>query len=464
MTPMEKTLSKNPTLILLLIFIFSAAIRFIGLGEKQLWVDEIIQVIHSTPDSIPEILKGVAEDRGSAPLDYIVQHYVMKAAGQRNEVSARLHSAIFGSIAILFIYLVGMNLFHNPRIALLSSSLYGIYPFHHYYSQEGRPYVLFTFLTLVLFALHQKIRERLSWKPAALMSMLAIVSFYAHPYAAMLFAALFCIEALHSLRIDRKPAFRKQLWITIAAGATGALAFIPWVVFSFHSAHGDSTDWLGWRLAPDAIKAFGAGSYPLSLVLLPLAVFGAVRLKKDGADSLIDLLCWMIVPIPIIIGFLYWRSYFFNTRQLLFITPAIIFCVAYGLNYLLSIHRKLALSLLAAYFCISFAVIALHFKDKRMDFKGVSSYLRQNVRISDRIVAPNVDGLLSFYFPEIGKYGQNNNPIHSENGRIFLIDTEYADVKARRTLEELQKNAPSLEQQQFRGIKVSVLSLRSEFR
>jgi uncharacterized membrane protein len=465
MTPMEKSLSKNPAVILLLILIFSAAIRFIGLGEKQLWGDEIIQVIHSTPDSILEILEGVAEDRGSAPLDYIVQHYVMKAAGQRNEVAARFHSAIFGSISILFIYLVGMNLFHNSRIALLSSALYGIYPFHHYYSQEGRPYVLFTFLALVLFALHQKIRERLSWKLAALMSLLAIVSFYAHPYTAMLFAAFVCIEALHSLKINCKPTFRKQLRVTISAGALGALAFIPWIVFSFHSAHGDSNDWFGARLVPDMIKALGAGSYPLSLVLLSLAVFGAVRLKKDGADSLIDLLCWMIVPIPIIIGLLYWRSYFFNTRQLLFITPAIIFCAAYGLNHLLSIHKKLALSLLAAYICISLTVIALHFQDKRIDLKGVSSYLRQNLRTSDRIVAPNIDGLLSFYFPEIGKYSQNNNnPFNSGSGRLFLIDTEYADAEARRTLEKLQKNASSFEQQQFRGIKVSVLSMRPEFR
>jgi hypothetical protein len=50
--PMGKSLSINPRPVLLLIFLFSLAIRLIGLGEKQLWVDEIIQAVHSTSDSI----------------------------------------------------------------------------------------------------------------------------------------------------------------------------------------------------------------------------------------------------------------------------------------------------------------------------------------------------------------------------------------------------------------------------
>ena len=94
-----------------------------------------------------------------------------------------------------------------------------------------------------------------------------------------------------------------------------------------------------------------------------------------------------------------------------------------------------------------------------MDLKGASAYLRQNIRTSDRIVAPNIELLLSFYIPEIGKYGQTRyNPSASGNGRLFLIDTEYADAEARRELEELQKNAFPLTQLDFRGIKLLVLS------
>jgi uncharacterized membrane protein len=455
MTPMEKPL-KNPKLTLLLILLFSATIRFVGLGEKQLWLDELLQVVHSTPDSIHVILQGVAADRGSAPLDYIVQHYAMKAMGQRNDFSARLHSAVFGSASILLVYLIGLNLFRSRRTALLASALYGIYPLHHQYSQEGRPYAFFVFLVLVLFYLHQKFKSHTSWRLAALIGLLTIASFYTHPYTAMLIAVFISIDLLYSLTAHQNPALSKRLWVTIGAGALGTFAFIPWIVFSFHNAHGENNAWFGWRLLPDMIKALGAGSYPLSLLILSIAVFGVIRLKKADGYACIDLSCWMLVPIPIIFALLYWRAYFFNTRQLLFITPAIILCAAYGLNYLYSFHKKRFLLLLTGYACICFAVIALHFRDNRVDFRSVGVYLRQNAKSNDAIVAPYVDRLLSLYFPEISSYRQADR-----NGRIFVIDTLYADARDKKMIADLQNIYLRSERLEFRGINVSILTQAS---
>jgi uncharacterized membrane protein len=455
--PMETTYPKKPGLAVLLVILFSCAIRFFGLGHKQLETDEILQVIHSMPDSAKGILEGVAQDRGSAPLDYFVQHYAMKAAGQVNEIAARLHAAFFGSISIVLIYFIGIKLFRSRQTALLSSALYGVYPLHHYYSQEGRPYVLFVFLALLLFLLHQKLREQFSWKIAITMILLAIASFYAHPYTVILLAVLVTIELLHSWRSHRQLTFQKSLVATIGAGALGALAFLPWTVFSFHNARGDGNAWLAWRLAPDTIKAFGNGSYIFAMLLLPLAVFGAIRLKKDRSDALIDLCCWMLVPFPVVFTILYWRSYFFNARQLLFMTPAIIFCAAYGLNYLLSAYRKSGILLAILYFCTCITIIGLHFEDKRIDFKGAAAYLKQNVGQDDRIFAPKIGGLLSFYFPETLQHDRNYIEQAAPGGsRIFAIETRYADGNDRQVLDALQKRS-SL-RLEFRGIKISVFN------
>jgi uncharacterized membrane protein len=462
---MEKSLSVNPKVALLLIFLFSLAIRLIGLGEKQLWVDEIIQAVHSTPDSMQELLKGVSDDRGSAPLDYVVQHYVMKAIGQRNEISTRLHSAVFGSVSVLLIYLVGLNLFHDKKLALLSSALFGVYPFHQYYSQEGRPYAFFTLLALILFLLHQKLRERFSWKPAALMCLTAIVSIYTHPYTVMLLTALLCIELLHWMKKHSRALFQKRLWTIVGVSALSALTFVPWFAFSFHNAHGEDNAWFGWRLAPDVIKAFGGGSYPLAFVILALVVFGAIRMNKENPYPLIDLLCWIIVPIPAIIAVLYWRSYFFNARQLIFITPAIIFLVAYGMNSLLSLYRKQAVALLGVYFCFCMVVITLHFRDDRMDFKGAGAFLQQHVQPSDRVLAPNIGLILSFYFPEIGRYeqkGQDFPPLN--NGRLFLVDSLAANATDRSMLEDVQRKTSYIERREFKGIHLSILSAGSNRR
>src|SRR6266481_1261580 len=64
------------------VLIFGALIRFCGLGHKQLWLDELIQAVRSSPSSLMGVLKSVADDRAQAPLDYIIQHYLANLLGQ----------------------------------------------------------------------------------------------------------------------------------------------------------------------------------------------------------------------------------------------------------------------------------------------------------------------------------------------------------------------------------------------
>lgn len=153
--------SSRHLLFFVVIIVSSAALRFIGLGHKQLWVDEIIQAIYSRPNSISAIMNGAAQDSGGAPLDYIVQHSAMDAIGTQDEFSARFHAALFGSISVILIYVLSIQLFKNKRIALISAMLLGLYPMHHHYSQEGRPYALFLMLVLILFILYLRIRQRI---------------------------------------------------------------------------------------------------------------------------------------------------------------------------------------------------------------------------------------------------------------------------------------------------------------
>src|SRR5712675_2373699 len=125
----------------------AAAIRFYDLGGKQLWLDEIIQAIHSSPQlSFSAVLRGVTDDRGAAPLDYLIQHYVSSALG-KSEFVLRLHAAIFGVATVAAIYYLSRMLLGSPA-ALMSAGLYAVYPLHHHYSQEGRPYALFALLTV----------------------------------------------------------------------------------------------------------------------------------------------------------------------------------------------------------------------------------------------------------------------------------------------------------------------------
>src|SRR3954466_8447461 len=86
------------------VLLAAAFIRFVDLGGKQLWLDEIIQAIHTSPKlSLAQVLHAVTLDRGATPLDYVIQHCVSLWLGQ-SEFALRLHAAIFGTATIAVLY------------------------------------------------------------------------------------------------------------------------------------------------------------------------------------------------------------------------------------------------------------------------------------------------------------------------------------------------------------------------
>ena len=174
---MEMPLLKRTGVRLLCILALAALLRFLGLGVKQLWLDEILQLLHSSPDTVRGILEGVARDRGGAPLDYLIQHLFITNLPGPIEWTARVHAAVFGVLAVYLIFVLCQTLFHNPRWSLLSALLLCFYPFHHHYSQEGRPYSLFR--RLILISLNKPVPDRKKIKrPLDLFAITALLAFY----------------------------------------------------------------------------------------------------------------------------------------------------------------------------------------------------------------------------------------------------------------------------------------------
>lgn len=445
--------SKSNSIVIFLIIFLSVVIRFLGLGEKQLWIDEIIQVIHSSSHSIQEVLRGVSHDIGQAPLDHVVQHYTMKAFGKQNETAARFHAAIFGSISIALIYILAARIFKQRRIATLSAMLYAFYPLHHHYSQEGRPYSLFLMLTLILFIIYIHSRVRYSWLTIISMLVCSIMAFYTNEFAATFFVALFSINILRMI-LGKAQKMDFQYFIPLIFGMMGACLFIPWIVYSFGSMHGDFRHPLSLHLVPEVIQGLGDGSYLVSIMLLSLAGIGAVYLFNNSLDTLIDLSCWILVPIPLILFVLYWRSYFFAIRQLLFLTPPIVILAACGIESLLRLYGKKATVIPIFFSLLCLAVIALHFPDRRMDYRGVGQYLKQTVRGGDGIVAPISLVLISYYFPEIYSYEKRTSDGDFDCQRLFLIDTQYERGKT--PLLEIQNRMMFHQKIYYKGITISI--------
>jgi mannosyltransferase len=433
-----------------LILALAALLRFWGLGVKQLWLDEILQVLHSSPNSLRGILDAVVLDRGGAPLDYAVQHIFMSGLGGSIEWSARFHAALFGVLSVLLVYLVCREIFSNERLSLLSALLFCIYPFHQRYSQEGRPYSLFVLLTLTMYFLLFRLVKKNRWPLWVCFGLSTVLAFYTHVYTAFVLCAqlVFLIVFQRSQKESWSMAWRRYAGFLVCATIAVA-AYLPWLFFSYFNARGEIAPQINSRLFLEAIKRLSDGSYLLSTLLICSAVAGIFYLIRARRFlEMSSLLIWIIVPLPMVLVLLTWRSYDFVPRQLLFITPAFFILVASGIEYLKQKINRRYFYPEAIIILISIGIIALHYHDDRDDIRGAAQFLKVNVQSPDLVVAPQLANYMCLYFPEIYRYSANNRTAEdlmnaARNGSrivyVSLLRLDTDSVRLNRLRSEMRK-------------------------
>lgn len=444
---------------LLLIIALAALLRFCGLGFKQLWLDEILQLLHSRPDSLRGILEGVAQDRGGAPLDYLIQHVFVSNLHGSIEWAARFHAALFGVLAVLLIYLVCQALFNNQRLSLLSALLLCFYPFHHHYSQEGRPYSLFLLLTLILYLIFFRALKKKRWYLWTGFAAVAILTFYTHAYASLvLLGQFFYLIYRRILKRDDWPAAMRRGACFLFCSALAAAAYVPWLRYSFFNAKGSAPPGNSFKLLLELIKGLGDGSYPLAAALILCAAAGVYHLGKTrGSLELGALLIWLLTPFPLVLAILAWRNYFFASRQLIFITPALLVLAAAGADFLRQKIARRYFSPAVILFLISIVVIALHFPDRRDDLRAAGQFLKQSAGREVAIISPGLTYTLTFYFPDIYKYSADNLPVQDVAqalgaSRILYVDSRFNYDRS--GLKDLLESKPDPEEIRFRGITI----------
>jgi mannosyltransferase len=161
---------------LALILILGAGLRFHGLSENGISNDEMLTVRYSSgryaevnyikdnntrldiklfnnyitmPVSIRPI--KVAQDTyryepSHPPLYYMIVNISLAVLGV-SEFTARLPSFVFGTLTILFVFLIGHRL-HSTVVGLIAAGLCAAAPFQVFYSQEARMYEMLSFFSV----------------------------------------------------------------------------------------------------------------------------------------------------------------------------------------------------------------------------------------------------------------------------------------------------------------------------
>jgi len=124
--------------------------RLLFLGSRQLWTDELMQARILKLASPAEMLSRLRDGLDLAsPLDFLVQKGMTFLLGE-SAWALRMHAVIFGTLSIWIFYRIARFWF-GERVALYSATLFAFFPLAYHYSQEGRPYSLLLFLSLLSY-------------------------------------------------------------------------------------------------------------------------------------------------------------------------------------------------------------------------------------------------------------------------------------------------------------------------
>lgn len=249
-------------ILLVLIMVLAAGLRFFRIDAQSLWYDEGFSVFLARL-GLGEITSRTAADI-QPPLYYYLLSLWLTLLGD-SELALRGLSALFGFLTVPLIYAVGWELFRRRLAGLLAAFVLAIAPLHIWYGQEIRMYTLLTLLCLLSSYLLLRVvritihppaseggkghrREILLWIGFALTSVLAL---YTHYFAILVLA----FQAIYILAVwwggDLQP-----MRLALAGGLsflTVAVAYAPWLPHLIARYGVDASYWPGTLKVPEVL-------------------------------------------------------------------------------------------------------------------------------------------------------------------------------------------------------------------
>ncbi|MDQ2806315.1 MAG: glycosyltransferase family 39 protein [Chloroflexota bacterium] len=333
-------------LLVLPILLVGAWLRFSGLDQTSLWLDELMQtVIDRRP--LAELLPEVRNLVGQAPLDYLIGNVFQRFG--HSDTMVRLPAVLLGCGALVLLYWLGCRVF-NQRVALLGTLLLAFAPLHLFYSREARPYALLTFMTLAVMLAFSYLWHAPSTRRTIVYGGIALLALYGHYYILIVLAVQGVLAALYGIRalLQRQAVSAehdRRAFVGVALGIAGAvLGFLPWLLYDLiwgPATQLSGTGQFAWATLSaevgDTLTAFSqftpAAETVRTLFLACWLVGSIGALYTRQAPSLVIAL---LPPLGIAtaLALITRSNYFFAPRQLIFCLPCYLLGVAAGFDLL----------------------------------------------------------------------------------------------------------------------------------
>jgi 4-amino-4-deoxy-L-arabinose transferase-like glycosyltransferase len=416
-------------------------LRLAYLTFQPLWWDEGWSLYFATTD-VGTLLDLTAVDI-HPPFYYSLLHLWIGVLGS-SVFSAKLLSVLIGTATVPLLFATGRRLFGGAG-GLLAAGMLTISPFHIYYSQEVRMYVLVTLLCLASFdfALRWRLAsgDRIAglghWGLGSGYVLTATLALYTQYYAAFVLLALNMSMFICWLRGQR--GVRKFLpWL--GAQAVVVLLYLPWLWYagdklvsyvrfkvrveedpslSLATYLGRHLTAFNWGHAEGLLATWWwLGLLPLAVLIVCgcLALWRRAR-KEGGGHWVFGIRDWVlatghwpltIVVIILLCGFVINLIFPFNPprseRLLLLALPAYLLLVAAALIALW--HERRLLAILPAGLFVTVGILSLVYfytvpRYPDDDYRPLADRLRALALPGDAVVAvhPWQVGYLEAYIP-----------------------------------------------------------------
>jgi len=416
-----------------LLVVLAAVLRFFRLDYQSLWVDEILSIQKARVILTDGLDAGLFYAHG--PLFFYILAAILPDTP--SEIILRLPSAIFGTAAVVVTYFLGKR-FIGPQGGLVAGLLLAISPFAVWYSQEARYGSLFILMAAlsILFA-HRYFEDgrRRDLAIYVVATTLALFSFM---------GAIFLLLAQNVWMLTvARSARRLRPWIL--GQLVIAVVFVPWLIRAYEidvnplSSSEAGEDFSIARLRAGfsrptepvqvgyVMYVFGVG-YSLGpsvrelhqdLTLRPvarkapevavatllvgaLAVAGVVRSFKTSKRRALFLVLCVACSILGAYGLAMVTNIAYNVRYAAAGFPAFVVLLAWGLTAALQRSRWLGFVALAAVLGLMAFSLAQYYGDPeyaKEDSRGVARLLQKVRKPHEPLIVGSSGAPLAFYYP-----------------------------------------------------------------
>lgn len=307
-------------------------LRLKGLTFQSFWNDELFSAWVSDPDrSLAEVIRLALDD--VHPPFYQVVLWLWYSLFGYTEFAARFLSALLGAAGILAVFFLGKE-FLNSRVGLYAAVITSLNPFHLYYSQEVRSYVLLFLLASLSYLFFLKIlkgRPQGAWWLYLTATSLLLYSHYYGFYIVLsqgLSALLFVV-------FDQ--AGRRRIIVTfLRSGLILGLACAPLLPVLLAKATAGQT-WIpkpGWTTWPSYFSGYFKNGIVI-VIFSVLILISVLRLIPSGSkprSPVLILWGWVLFAL----GLPFLQSLLFvptlTARNTIIVLPAILVLVGVGLE------------------------------------------------------------------------------------------------------------------------------------